>query len=48
MSIRHGVEVIDLDLDDAKELLGRFIDTMPEQWNDEIGSKVDEKERPLE
>ena len=35
--IRHGIEVIDLDLDDAKELLGRFIDTKPEQWNDDIG-----------
>ena len=37
MSIRHGVEVIDLDLDGAKELLGRFIDANPEQWNDDIG-----------
>ena len=35
--IRHGIGVIDLDLYDAKELLGRFIETRPEQWNDDIG-----------
>ena len=34
---RHGVEVIDLDMDDAKQLLGRFIDANPEQWNEDIG-----------
>ena len=34
---RHGIEVIDLDLDEAKELLGRFISEKPEQWNDDIG-----------
>ena len=34
---RHGVEVIDLDMDDAKQLLGRFIDAKPEQWNEDIG-----------
>ena len=34
---RHGIEVIDMDLDDAKELLGRFIKMNPEQWNDDIG-----------
>ena len=35
--IRHGIEVVDLDLDDAKELLGRFIEANPEQWNADIG-----------
>ncbi len=35
--IRHGIEVVDMDLDDAKELLGRFIEEKPEQWNDDIG-----------
>ena len=35
--IRHGIEVTDLDLDDAKELLGRFIDVSPEIWNEDIG-----------
>ena len=35
--MRHGIEVIDLDLDDAKQLLGRFIEATPEQWNEDIG-----------
>ena len=35
--MRHGIEVIDLDLDDAKQLLGRFIEANPEQWNEDIG-----------
>ena len=35
--MRHGIEVIDLDLDDARQLLGRFIETNPEQWNEDIG-----------
>ena len=35
--VRHGIEVIDLDLDDARQLLGRFIDENPEQWNEDIG-----------
>ena len=35
--IRHGIEVIDLNLDDAKQLLGRFIAAKPEQWNEDIG-----------
>lgn len=34
---RHGIEVIDLDLEDARELLGRFIEEEPEKWNDDIG-----------
>ena len=35
--VRHGIEVIDLDLNDAKELLGRFIEVNPETWNEDIG-----------
>ena len=35
--MRHGMEVVDLDLDEAKELLGRFIEANPEQWNEDIG-----------
>ena len=34
---RQGIEVVDLDLDDARQLLGRFIETNPEQWNEDIG-----------
>ena len=34
---RHGIEVIDMDLNEARELLGRFISMNPEQWNDDIG-----------
>ena len=33
MMVRHGVEVIDLDLDEAKSLLGEFIRTNPRQWH---------------
>ena len=35
--MRHGIEVIDIDLDDAKQLLGRFIKTNTEQWSEDIG-----------
>ena len=35
--LRHGIEVIDLDLDDARQLLGRFIEANQEQWNEDIG-----------
>ena len=35
--MRHGIEAIDLDLDDAKQLLSRFIEANPEQWNEDIG-----------
>ena len=35
--MRHGIEVIDIDLDDANQLLGRFIETNTEQWNEDIG-----------
>ena len=35
--LRHGIEVINLDLDAARQLLGRFIEANPEQWNEDIG-----------
>ena len=35
--LRHGVEVIDLDLDEAKELLAWFIETNPQEWYGDIG-----------
>ncbi len=34
---RHGIEVIDLDLDDAKRLLGKFVKSNPQHWNRDIG-----------
>ena len=34
---RHGIEIIDLDLDEAKELLGWFTEKNPQQWNEDIG-----------
>ena len=37
LMIRHGVEVINLDLDDAKQLLGGFIESNPQHWNRDIG-----------
>ena len=33
----NGVEVIDLDNDQCKELLGKFIAEHPEVWNEDIG-----------
>jgi creatinine deaminase len=35
--MRHGIDVIDLDMDDARQLLARYIETNPEQWNEDIG-----------
>ena len=35
--MRHGIEVIDLDMDDARQLLSRFIKANPEQWYEDIG-----------
>lgn len=35
--IRHGVEVIDLDLDECKVMMQKFIDSNPEIWNEDIG-----------
>jgi len=32
-----GVTVVDLDSEECKKLLGRFIDAKPEVWNEDIG-----------
>lgn len=34
----HGIEVIDLDLDECKEIMTEFIKNNPELWNEDIGS----------
>ena len=34
----RGVEVVDLDLDEALELMHRFIAANPELWNEDIGA----------
>ena len=33
----HGVEVVDLDLDECKQLMKKFIQTNPELWKEDIG-----------
>ena len=33
----HGVEVIDLDLDECKNLMNEFIEKNPKLWNEDIG-----------
>jgi cytosine deaminase len=33
----HGVEVIDLDLEECKQLMREFIAENPELWNEDIG-----------
>ena len=35
--MRHGIEVIDLDADEARILLATFIKENPQQWNEDIG-----------
>ena len=37
LMLRHGIEVVDLDLAEAKELLARFIETNPQEWYGDIG-----------
>lgn len=37
LMLRHGVEVIDLDLDAAKQMLGGFIESNPQHWDRDIG-----------
>ena len=34
---RHGVEVVDLDLEEAKELISEFIERNPREWYGDIG-----------
>jgi len=33
----HGVEVVDLDLQECKDLMAEFIKNNPELWNEDIG-----------
>jgi len=35
--VAHGVEVIDLDLDQCTQMMNKFIETNPELWNEDIG-----------
>ena len=37
LMVRHGIEVIDLALDDARQLLAGFIAANPQHWNRDIG-----------
>jgi cytosine/creatinine deaminase len=33
----HGIEVVDLDLKECKEMMYEFIEKFPELWNEDIG-----------
>ncbi len=35
--VSHGVEVIDLNLDECEKMMSEFIQTNPELWNEDIG-----------
>ncbi len=35
--VSHGVEVVDLNLDECKQMMSDFIETNPELWNEDIG-----------
>jgi cytosine deaminase len=35
--ISHGVEVVDLDLDQCEQLMSEFIKSSPQLWNEDIG-----------
>ena len=37
LMMRHSVEVIDLDLNEAKQILREFIKRNPDEWNRDIG-----------
>ena len=37
LMLQHGVEVVDLDLDEAKDLLRGFIERNPQEWYGDIG-----------
>ena len=37
LMLRHGVEVIDMDLPEARDLLGEFIEQHPSEWYGDIG-----------
>ena len=34
----HGVEVVDLDLDECAEMMQQFIRDRPDLWNEDIGT----------
>ncbi|ADI63650.1 nucleoside deaminase [Trichormus azollae] len=36
--VSHGVEVIDLNLDECKQMMNEFITEKPELWNEDIGN----------
>ena len=38
---RQGVELANLDLDETKELLGKFIEWKPHEWYEDIGEGTD-------
>jgi cytosine deaminase len=35
--VSHGVEVVDLNLDECEQMMREFITTNPELWNEDIG-----------
>ncbi len=35
--VSHGVEVVDLNLDECEQMMRHFITTNPELWNEDIG-----------
>lgn len=35
--VSHGVEVIDLNLDECEQMMSEFIEEKPELWNEDIG-----------
>ena len=47
LMLRHGVEVTDLDLAEAWELLGHFIETNPGEWNGDIGKETNGRNEKL-
>ncbi len=47
LMLRHGVEVTDLDLAEARDLLGDFIKTNPDEWNGDIGKGTNGRRRKL-
>jgi len=38
----HGIEVVDLDLDECKNLMKKFIKENPKLWNEDIGELQEE------
>jgi cytosine deaminase len=36
--VSHGVEVVDLNLDECEQMMSDFIATNPELWNEDIGN----------